>query len=96
MLKPCELSMTKVLDSCRPVFRVSDQARYNTICFATEQRLARDLKIGMFELMLYVPVNNFTFMLGHFLGLLNIKERIVGLSQGHNTVPPVRLVQATP
>ena len=52
----------------------------------------------LFVLMLYIQVNNFSVMLGHFpvfLGYTNTKQRIKYLAQGHNTVPPVSLEPAT-
>ena len=50
-----------------------------------------------FDLILYVPVNNFSVMLGRvFLGSTSTKQGLMCLAQGHNTVPPVRLEPATP
>ena len=46
----------------------------------------------LFGLILYVPVDNFSVMLGRVFP----KQRIKWLAQGHNTVPPVRLEPATP
>ena len=51
----------------------------------------------LFDLILYVSVNNFSVMLGQvFLGLTSTKQRIKGLSQGHNKVSPVRFEPAKP
>ena len=44
-------------------------------------------------LKIYILVNIFSVMLGHFTGL---KQRIKCLSQGHNTVPPVWLEPGAP
>ena len=41
-----------------------------------------------------VPINNVSVMSGHFLGY-RTKQRIKCLSQGQNTVPPVRLEPGT-
>ena len=53
----------------------------------------------LFELMLYVPVNNFSAMSGCVLGLtsiLNNKQRIKYLAQGHDImVPPIKQEPAT-
>ena len=49
-------------------------------------------------LMLYISVNNFSIMSGHFpvfLGGTSAKQRIKCLDQGHNIVPLVYLKQAT-
>ena len=43
--------------------------------------------------MLYIQVNNFFVMLGHFTVL---KQRIKCLAQGHDIVPQVGLAPATP
>ena len=49
-----------------------------------------------FGLILYVPLDNFSVMLGRvFLGLTSTKQRIKCLAQGHNRVSPVRLEPAT-
>ena len=43
---------------------------------------------SLFDLILHVPVNNFSVMSGHvFLG----KQGLMFLAQGHNAVTPVRL-----
>ena len=43
----------------------------------------------LFVLILYVPVNNFSVMLGWvFLGWTSTKQTIKCLAQGHNAVPP--------
>ena len=40
----------------------------------------------MFDLILYVPVNNFTVMLGRvFLGRTSSKQGLIYLAQGHNS-----------
>ena len=52
----------------------------------------------LFGLILYVPVNNFSVMLGRvFPGRTSTKQRIKCLAQGHNTarLPAVRLEPAT-
>ena len=49
-------------------------------------------------LMLYILVNNFSVMSGHFpvfMGLTSIKLRIKSIAQGHNTLPPVSLEPVT-
>ena len=53
-------------------------------------------KSWCFELVLYIPVNIFSVMLGLFLGLTNTKQRLKCLAQGHNTVPLVSLEAGTP
>ena len=51
----------------------------------------------LFDLVLYVPVNNFLVKSGRvFLGLTSTKQRLMCLAQGHNTATPVRLETATP
>ena len=40
------------------------------------------------ELILYVPVNYFSVILGGFLGWTRTKQRIKCVAQGLNTVPP--------
>ena len=48
------------------------------------------------KLVLYIPVNIFSVMLGRLPGLnRRIKQRVKCLAQGHNTVPQVRLQPAT-
>ena len=43
------------------------------------------------------PSQHFLVMSGWvFLGLTNIKQKIMCLTQGHNAVTPVRLESATP
>ena len=50
----------------------------------------------VFVLILYIPVNNSSVMLGQvFLSWTSSKERIKCLAQGHNTMPPVRLEPPT-
>ena len=49
-----------------------------------------------FVLMIYVTVNNFSFMAGRFLGLRSSKQRIKALANGRNPVPPVSLEPVTP
>ena len=50
----------------------------------------------LFDLILYVPVNNSSVMSGQvFLGWTSTKQGLIGLAQGHNAVPPVRLEPAT-
>ena len=46
----------------------------------------------LFDLIIYVPVNNFSV----FLCWTSTKQSIKCLVQGHNTVPPVRLKPTTP
>ena len=53
---------------------------------------------GLFVLMLYNPVNNFSVMSGGFPVFFDgtsIKDRINSLAQGHNEVSQVNLKQAT-
>ena len=46
----------------------------------------------LFDLILYVPVNNFSVMLGWvFLCWTSTKQGLICLSQGYNAVTPVRL-----
>ena len=46
----------------------------------------------LFDLILYVPVNNFSVMSGRvFLGLTSTKKGLMYLAQGHNAVTPVIL-----
>ena len=46
----------------------------------------------LFNLILYVPVNNLSVMLGRvFLVWTSTKQRLMCLAQGHNTLTPVRL-----
>ena len=48
-----------------------------------------------FDLILYLPINNFSVMLGQvFLRWTSTKQRLICLAQRHNAVTPVRL--ATP
>ena len=51
----------------------------------------------LFDLILYVPVNNlFSYIGGIFLRLTSTKQGSMCLAQGHNTVTPVRLEPAAP
>ena len=51
----------------------------------------------LFVLIFYVPVNKFSVMwVQVFLGGASTKQGITFLTQGHNTVPDVRLESATP
>ena len=51
----------------------------------------------MFDLIINVPVNNFSVMSGQvFLGRISTKQGLMCLAPGHNTVMPVRLELATP
>ena len=50
----------------------------------------------LFDLILFVPVNNFSVMLGQvFLGLTSTGQRIKCFAKGHSAVPLVRLKPAT-
>ena len=50
----------------------------------------------LFDLILYVPVNNFSVMVGRvFLGWTSTKQGLMFLTQGHNAVTPVRLEPTT-
>ena len=52
---------------------------------------------GLFDLILYIPVNNLSVMSGWvFLGLTSTKLGLMCLAQGHNTVTLVKLEPATP
>ena len=52
--------------------------------------------IILFDLILYIPVNNFSVILGHlFLGLTSAKQGLKCLVQGHNVVTSVILELAT-
>ena len=56
-----------------------------------------DTLFCLFDLILYVPVNNFSFMLGRvFLGWTSTKQGLMCLAQGHNTMMSVRLQPITP
>ena len=47
--------------------------------------------LGGYDLILYMPVNNFSVMSGRvFLGLASTKQSIKFLAQEYNAVPPVR------
>ena len=51
---------------------------------------------ALFDLILYVPANNFSVMSGCvFLDLTSSKQGLMCLAQGHNAVMPVRLQPAT-
>ena len=53
--------------------------------------------VFLFDLILYVPVNIFSVILGWvFLGWTSTKQGLMCLTQGHNAVTPVRLEPATP
>ena len=55
------------------------------------------MEIQSFDLILYVPINNFSVMSGRvFLGLTNIKQGFMCLAQGHNAVTPLKLKPTTP
>ena len=48
--------------------------------------------VCLFDLILYVPVNNFSVMLGRvFQGWTSTKQGLMCLAQGHNAVAPARL-----
>ena len=51
--------------------------------------------IYLFDLILYVPVNNLSVMMGQvFLGGNSTKLELMCLAQGHSAVTPVRLKPA--
>ena len=51
----------------------------------------------LFDLILNVPVNNFSVMSGRvFMGWTSTKQGLMWLAQGHNTVMPMGLEPATP
>ena len=51
----------------------------------------------LFDLILYVQVNNFSVMLEWvFLGWASAKQGLICLAQGHNVVTPMRPEPATP
>ena len=51
----------------------------------------------LFDLILYIAVNNFSTMSGRvFLGWTSYKQGLMCLAQGHNTVTPVMLEPAPP
>ena len=50
----------------------------------------------LFDLVLYVPVHILSVMLGQVFLRLTSNKRLNWLAQGHNTVPPRRLVPAIP
>ena len=53
--------------------------------------------ICLFDLILYVSVNNFSVMSGGvFLGWTSTKQGLMCLAQGYNAVPPVRLKPTMP
>ena len=55
------------------------------------------LFVCLFDLILYITVNNFSAMPGWvFLGLTSTKQEYMCLAQGHNTMTPVRLEPAAP
>ena len=57
---------------------------------------AADWDIILLDLILYIPVNNFSVILGRlFLGLTSTKQGFKFLAQGHNEVTSVRLDLAT-
>ena len=48
--------------------------------------------ICLFDLILYIPVNNFSVMLGRvFLGWSSTRQGLMCLAQGHNAVPRLEL-----
>ena len=51
--------------------------------------------LSLFDLILYVPVNNFSVRLV-FLGLTSTKQDLILLAKGHNAVTLVKLEPATP
>ena len=51
---------------------------------------------NLFDLIIYVPVNNLSVMSGLILlGWTSSKQGLMCLAQGHNAVMPVRLEPAT-
>ena len=55
------------------------------------------LFVCLFDLVLYVPVNNFSIMTGPvFLCCTSTEQGLMCLAQGHNTVTLVRFDRATP
>ena len=51
----------------------------------------------LFDLIFYVPVNNFSVMLGRvFLGWSSTKQGLMCFAKGHNAMTPVRLEPGTP
>ena len=51
---------------------------------------------SLFELLLYIQVNNFSVMLLHFLNWTSNKQRIKCLTEGHNTEALMWLEPGTP
>ena len=57
---------------------------------------AADWDFSLLDLMLYIPVNNFSVILGRlFLGLTSTKQGLKCLAQGHNEVTLMRLELTT-
>ena len=57
------------------------------------------LRIGLFLLILYVSVNNFSVMSGRFpviLGWTSTKQKSLCFAKEHSAVPPVSLKPVTP
>ena len=51
----------------------------------------------LFDLILYIPVNNFSLMWGQvFLGCTSTNQRLMCLAKGHNAVTPMRLKHTNP
>ena len=74
---------------CLSQFNAStEERRLSYVSIATSELR---VKMVLFDLFLYVPVNNFSVMSGMvFLGGTGTKQCLMCLAQGHNTVTPVR------
>ena len=57
-----------------------------------ENKICKWVCLRLFDLILYVPVNNLNSVMSGwvFLGLTSTKQRIKCLAQGHKAVPQVK------
>ena len=70
---------------------------FGGLCHMLSHQCIGQLYTCWLDLVLYVPVNNFSVMSERvFLGWTRTKEGLMCLTQGHKAVTPVRLEPATP
>ena len=76
-------NLSGILSECQ-----TDWIWVQTVCKGYQQVIL--VGNGLFDLILYVPVNNFSVMSGRVnLGWTSTQQGLMCLAQGHNTVTPV-------
>ena len=75
-------------------FSLNENSNQDSVATDQYQEAESEVKgmICLFDLILYIPVNNLSVTSGQvFLGLTSSKLGLMCFAQGHNAVTPVRL-----